>query len=472
VKPKTIILRAAAWATPAAVAALAAVVGSSGTAAARPSSSAPAPASTPAPYLPSTVVLSYRSSAKLGLVHAMANSMGLRSAGPVGPGEEVLRLPPGVTVPAAIARLRHTPGVAYAVPDYLAHTAGSSFRGWVPNDPGRAGRPKGWERMQWNFLPAAGIDAPAGWNNLRKQGHPGGKGVVVAIVDTGVAYRRWNKYRRSPDFTRTRFVHPHDFVANNRYPLDRVGHGTFVAGTIAESTNNKFGLTGIAYGASIMPVRALNRDGFGSASNIARGIRYAVRHGARVINLSIQFPPSVTGPQIPQIVSALHYAHRHRVVVVAAAGNESGTEVTYPARAPGVIAVGATTADRCLARYSNLGPRVDLVAPGGGRDSSHTGESNCHPSRKLPNIFQLTFPKEARPRRFGYPSHWFGTSMASPEVAGVAALVIASGVVGRHPTADQVLKRLETTAQPLGGSQPSNDYGWGLVDAGTATARG
>jgi serine protease len=293
----------------------------------------------------------------------------------------------------------------------------------------------------------------------------------VAIVDTGVAYRSWNQFRRSPDFTRTHFVDPYDFVAQNRYPLDRVGHGTFVAGEVAESTNNHFGLTGIAYGATIMPVRVLNRNGYGSASNISKGIRYAVRHGAQVINLSIQFPPSVTAAQIPPIISALRYAHKHGVVVVAAAGNESGAEVTYPARAAGVIAVGATTADRCLARYSNMGPRLDLVAPGGGMDSGAIGDPSCDPTRKLPNIFQMTFPKENFPQRFSYPSHWFGTSMASPEVAATAALVIASGVIGRHPTPEQVLQRLESTAQPLDGSQPNFDYGWGLVDAGAATAR-
>ena len=90
---------------------------------------------------------------------------------------------------------------------------------------------------------------------------------------------------------------------------------------------------------------------------------------------------------------------------------------------------------------------------------------------RLTNIFQLTFPDPSRPWSFGYPSDWFGTSMASPEVAGVAALVIASGVVGHHPTPNQVLQRLESTARPLGGSQPNLNYGWGLVDAAAATAR-
>ena len=144
--------------------------------------------------------------------------------------------------------------------------------------------------------------------------------------------------------------------------------------------------------------------------------------------------------------------------------------MAYPARAADVISVGATTVDRCLAAYSNMDRRLDLVAPGGGPDASGQGDPNCHPYRNLPSIFQMTFPNPSNPRRFGFPREWFGTSMASPHVAGVAALVIASGVVGRHPTPDQVLSRLESTAQPLGGSQPNAKYGYGLVDAGAATA--
>jgi len=401
----------------------------------------------------------------------MTSAMGLRSEGSVGPGEQELRLPKRVSVDAEIARLRRTPGVAYALPDYLAHVAGASTGQWIPNDPGRSNRPKGWEAMQWNFLPKEGISAPAGWANLRADGRAGGKGVVVAIVDSGVAYRRWKQYRRSPDFNRTHFVAPYDFVAHNHYPLDRLGHGTFVAGTVAESTNNHLGLTGIAYQAKIMPVRVLNKNGYGSESTIARGLRYAVKHGAQVINLSIQFPAGIAASQIPEMLSALRYAHAHKVVVVAAAGNESSPEVTYPAAAPGVIAVGATTADRCLARYSNRGTRINVVAPGGGHDADIKGDSDCHPHRQLPGIFQMTFPNPSNPRRFGYPKHWFGTSMASPEVAGVAALVIASGVLGRHPTPEQVLTHLEQTARPLGGGQPNTTYGWGMVNAGAATAR-
>jgi serine protease len=399
----------------------------------------------------------------------ISRRMGVRvaSGAPVpAPDERVLSLPRGLTVSQAVSRLRHQPGVAYAVPNYVAHLAGS----WIPNDPGRSGVARGWESMQWNVLPGFGVNAPVAWANLRSDRRPGGQGVTVAILDTGVAYRDWRNFKRSPDFGGTKFVHPRDFVANNSYPLDREGHGTFVAGLVAESTNNRIGLTGLAYGAAIMPVRILAADGTGDAATISQGIRYAATHGAQVINLSLEFSLDVTSSDIPDIISAIGFAHRHGVVVVAASGNEGVSQVAYPAHAPDVISVGATTKDRCLANYSNGGARLDLVAPGGGNDTSLLSDPNCHPTQVLPDISQLTFFDAAHPARFGYPGGWYGTSMAAPHVAAAAALVIASGVLGRHPTPDQVLARLETTAQTLGGAKPNPNYGYGLLDAGAATA--
>jgi serine protease len=432
-------------------------------------------------YVPGEIVVGYSTRpAAARVARATASIMGLRETQPVASTEQVLRLPPRANMSATIALLRRTPGVVYAVPNFVAHTAGSSSGAWIPNDPGRIGQPEGWEKLQWNFLAKAGVNAPAAWEHLIADGRPGGRGVVVAIVDTGVAYRRWKtrlanghwkKFRRSPDFNHTRFVAPYDFVAHNAYPLDREGHGTFVAGTVAESTNNGRAVTGLAYDASIMPVRVLNAQGNGDAATISRGIRYAVNHGAQVINLSLEFNVGVTSAEIPDIMSALRYAHHHRVVVVAAAGNDSDNQMAYPARAHDVISVGATTEDRCLASYSNDGPGLDLVAPGGGDDSGSLSDPHCHPYRNLPDIFQMTFPNPGNPERFGLPSGWSGTSMSSPEVAAAAALVIASGVLGPNPPSpDQVLTRLEDTAQPLGGSQPNADYGYGLLDAGAATA--
>ncbi len=415
-----------------------------------------------ADYVPGEVVVGYSSAS---VPRGVAPRLGIRSvAASPSPGVQVLQLDHGVSVSTAISRLRAEPGVTYAVPNFVAHAAGS----WTPDDRGHTGSAGGWQALQWNFLAGTGVDAPAAWANLNADGRPGGRGVVVAVLDTGVAYRNWHQFRIAPDFVGTRFVAPYDFVARNRYPLDREGHGTFVAGTIAEGTNNGVGLTGIAYGASVMPVRVLDASGAGDAATISKGIRYAVSHGAQVINLSLEFDMTVTAADIPDIESAILYAHRHGVVVVAAAGNDSSEELAYPARTPTVISVGATTKDLCLADYSNGGAGLSLVAPGGGDDAS-LGQSNCNPDRNLPDIFQMTFPDPNAPGRFGLPGGWYGTSMASPHVAAVAALVIASGVLGPRPTPDQVLSRLEHTAQPLGGTTPNSNYGYGLVDAGAAT---
>jgi serine protease len=426
-------------------------------------------AASAADYAPGQVVVGYQPTPVATVAKAVARRMGIRAAATpaASPREQVLRLPHGLTVPTALARLRHQRGVAYAVPDYLAHAAG----GWVPNDPGRAGTGRGWERMQWNFLPESGVDAPWAWANLRADRRPGGKGVTIAVLDTGVAYRDWRQFKKSPDFGETRFIDPYDFVAKNPYPLDREGHGTFVTGTIAESTNNRVGLTGLAYGASIMPVRILDAQGLGDAVTISRGIRYAVNHGAGVINLSLEFTLDVTSADIPDIISAINYAHRRGVVVVAAAGNDGVEQIAYPAAVPQVISVGATTRDRCLANYSNEGNRLDLVAPGGGDDTTVLTDPTCHADRTLPDISQLTFFDPAHPGRFGYPGGWYGTSMAAPHVAATAALVIASGVIGSHPNPNAVLARLESTALELGGSKPNKYYGFGFLDAGRATAR-
>ncbi len=428
----------------------------------------PAPPARAAAYVPHEVIVGYTRGASSGTVRAAEAHLGMRrlTSAPA-PRSRVLRLPPGERVTAAAARLRRQPGVAYAEPNYIAHTAGAFY----PDDPGRANVSQGWQKLQWNMLPAAGVDAPRAWANLLADGRPGGRGVTVAVLDTGVAYRDWKQFSRSPDFASTKFVAPHDFVANNAFPLDRVGHGTFVAGVVAEATNNKVGLTGLAYGASIMPVRVLDAQGEGDETVIARGIRYAATHGAQIINLSLEFLPTQvrSAADIPEIVSAIGFARRRGAIIVGAAGNDESDQLAYPARVAGVISVGATTRDRCLAAYSNGGSQLALVAPGGGDDAIVRDDLNCHPDRNLPSIYQLTLTPPHW-GQFGYPNYYIGTSMASPEVAATAALVIASRVLGTHPTPDQVLARLEKTATPLGGSAPNSIYGYGLLNAGAATA--
>ena len=140
---------------------------------------------------------------------------------------------------------------------------------------------------------------------------------------------------------------------------------------------------------------------------------------------------------IPELISAIDYAHSRNVLVVAASGNDDANVLSYPAKARWVVSVGATTVDGCLGYYSNFGPGLTLVAPGGGSDKDLTGDPHCHPaSSPDTDIFQETFADVESPslRVFGLPSGYFGTSMAAPHVSATAALVIASGVLGPHPT--------------------------------------
>ena len=462
--PPVIVTRRLAFAAPA-FAALAFVLAGGGAAPAR----ALARSQPKAPsYVPGEILVGYAPRQLTARYLAHATRQTAASAG----ASQTIKLPAGRSIWPAIDRLRHQRGVLYAVPDYIAHEAG----GWIPDDRGNTHRRQGWQQLQWNFLPGVGVDAPDAWAHMFGVHRPGGRGVTIAVLDTGVAYRGWQRFRESPDFTGTHFVHPYDFVANNPYPLDREGHGTFVAGMIAESTTNGIGLTGLAYGANIMPVRVLDQDGNGDSVTIARGIRYAVTHGAQVINLSLEFDISVTASDIPDIISAVAFAHRHGVVVVAAAGNDSQTRLAYPAAAPQVISVGATTKDGCVAGYSNAGAKLDLVAPGGGDDATLPGDPNCHPFSNLPAVHQMTFrdfnsiDPGANATQFSLPGS-YGTSMAAPAVSATAALIIASRVLGPHPSPNQILTRLEQTATPLGPTTPNDDYGYGLVNAGAATAR-
>lgn len=377
---------------------------------------------------------------------------------------QVLHVAPG-DVGATVARLRRTPGVAFAAPNPIAHASDTVP---LPDDPGIRGYPGGLAALQWNFFGPFGVDALGAWSNLAGRA-PGGRGVRIAVLDTGIAYRNLGRFRRSPDFAGTKFVAPYDFVDRTPYPVDRNGHGTHVAGTIAETTGNALGVSGLAWGATIMPVRVLDAHGYGDAATIAKGIRYAVRHGARVINMSLEFQTSVRQSEIPDITAALRYASRRGVVVVGSSGNEGEARIAYPARTSNVIAVGATTDDGCLAGFSNDGFGLDLVAPGGGDDADLSDDPNCHPGHHGTDIYQMTFPNSTMPARFSLPSGFDGTSMAAPHVSAAAALVIASRVLGATPTPGQVECRLKGTARALGIPGPSRVYGYGLVDAGAAT---
>lgn len=365
---------------------------------------------------------------------------------------------------ATIERLRARPDVRYAVRNAIARTTAA----YLPDDPGRGVKPGRWAAVQWNFTGPAGVNAPDAWGHLIAAGHPGAKGVKIAVLDTGVAYRAFDKTPASPDLAGTRFIKGYDFVGHDPYANDRNGHGTHVASTIAESTNNGIALTGLAYGASIMPVKVLDDYGEGDAAVIAEGVRFAADHGAKVINLSLEFDSDVNWEQIPQLIDAIAHARHKGAVVVAASGNEGLHAVAYPARNTNVISVGSTTEHGCLSDFSNQGRGLDLVAPGGGPDDPLLTDPGCTQHDSGRNIAQMTLIG-VHHTKFGIPRGYEGTSMAVPHVSATAALVIASGVLGPDPSPDAVERRLETTARDLGAPGYDTLYGYGLIDAAKAT---
>jgi serine protease len=445
-----------------------------------------AEASASAPYAPHVVVVGFSRYASPSARAADLLAGGSVGAIPATPYTRRVRLAWDVSVASAIDRLRRSPGVVWAVPDFIAHAADyptpaagptpvplspPTAPPFFPDDPGRLG-PGGWRLLQWNFAGPFGVDAPQAWGNLIADGRPGGEGVIVAVLDTGVAYANRGRFRRSPDFTASQFVRGYNFVDGTPYPNDDNGHGTQVAGTIAERTDNGIGVTGLAYGARIMPVRVLDGDGDGDATAIAAGVIFAVIHHAQIINMSLEFSSGVTASSVPELADAIRFAHERGVLVVGAAGNEGSNRIAYPARAPYVVAVGASTEHGCPADYSNHGPGLDILAPGGGADADLADDPDCDPDGPSGgDIYQETLLGSS-PRRFGLPSGYEGTSMATPHVAAAAALVIASGVLGPHPTPDAIVARLKATARVLEPADDSARFGAGLLDAGAATSPG
>ncbi|MBX3247425.1 MAG: peptidase S8 [Myxococcales bacterium] len=300
-----------------------------------------------------------------------------------------------------------------------------------PNDP--------YYRHQWHLDL---IQMPRAWTRSR------GEGAVVAVIDTGVAYRDHGRFRQVPDLAEDRFVPGWDFVDGDDTPDDEHGHGTHVAGTIAQSTNNGVGVAGVAPSARIMPIRVLDARGAGSWGNVAAGIRWAADHGADVINLSLG-----GGINSQAIASAIAYAHRKGVVVVAAAGNTGRGKVQYPAANRFAFAVGAVRFDETLSFYSSYGSALDVVAPGGDLRVDQNGDGM--PDGVLQNTILARDP--ARNDYLAFQ----GTSMAAPHVAGVAALLRSSGV--KDPAAIERILR-ETAKE----KKDRNRYGSGLIQADAA----
>lgn len=266
-----------------------------------------------------------------------------------------------------------------------------------------------------------------------------GRGVTVAVVDTGIACETYGPFNKGTDLASTECVTGWNFVSNDTHANDDQGHGSHVAGTIAQSTNNGIGAVGLAFDARLMPVKVLNASGWGTTADVADGIRWAADHGAQVINLSLG------GPRNSKVLQdAVTHARSRGALVVAAAGN-SGGAVGFPGACEGAVGVSATDADDKLAKFSSRGPEVDIAAPG-------------------VNVVQQTICQGGKNKCEQYPGY-SGTSMATPHVAGAAALLVSLGVTDP----DALEKRLERSARVVDTSDGAERlYGSGVLDAAAA----
>ena len=401
----------------------------------------------------------------------------------------LLSMDPAAPVGAVAQRLEREPEVEYAQPNHLM-----TFRA-VPNDPGIV--------RQWNFNV---IDVPKAWDI-----NPGGSDIIVAVVDTGVtsatttiSYRLWTgirfdtvpiAYRMNPDIDASRFAGARDLssirltVPGFTTPpvFDTDTHGTHVAGTILQTTNNNLGETGIAYHARLLSVKscvsywdaqlamsAAGQPGFVRPSftggcadtDVIEGVRFAADSGAKMINLSLG---GVT--ESPGMRDAIAYAVSRGAFVAIAMGNgfEQGNPVEYPAvyaRAiNGAMAVGAVGPSLRRAFYSSTGPHLEIAAPGG--DTREGGSAGAVWQVGLAvsdfDPASVVIPRFDRYTELGGQ----GTSMATPHVVGLAALLYSQGVTS--PAAiEAAIKRF---ARDLGAPGSDPEFGAGLIDA-RSTLRG
>jgi len=329
---------------------------------------------------------------------------------------EIAEVAPSM-VERLIARLRGDARVQHAEP--LAWV--QAF--YVPNDP--------LLDKQWHM---DRIGMKSAWDFST------GRGAIVAVVDTGIACEDHGPFLKGTDLNTTGCVGGWNFVANNTHANDDQGHGTHVAGTIAQSTNNGVGASGVAFDAQLMPVKVLNGRGSGTTADVADGIRWAGEHGADVINLSLG------GPRNAQIlVDAVASARSNGALVVAAVGN-SGGAVGFPGGTEGVIGVSATGPDDKLANFSSRGKEVDIAAPG-------------------VDVIQQTICNGGVGGCERFPG-FSGTSMASPHVAGAAALLVSEGVTNL----DALEEILRASARVVDDSDSGKKlYGSGILDAQSAT---
>ena len=379
-----------------------------------------------ADYRSDEVIVRLRPGASLSSLQPYALGYALRLHANLKPlNALLLKVPPG-RVEAVVQVLSRAPAVIFAEPNYLVHAAVIT-----PSDPA-------WP----NQYGPVQIQAPQAWTITT-----GTSAVAIAVIDTGVdlnhpdlADKIWNNPDEIPsngvDDDNDGYVDDWrgwDFVNGDNDPQDDYGHGTHVAGIAAAASNNAVGIAGIAWGARLMPLKILDSRGDGANSDLALAMRWAADHGAQVINLSLGDPP----PD-PLMEEAVDYAVAHGAVVIAAAGNSGHSGVLYPGAYANAIAVAATDASNYVASFSSVGPQVDVAAPGVSIYSTYWSATSGSTYNTLS-----------------------GTSMATPHVAGVAALLAA---LPQFNTPAKIRAALESTTLLLT-SCHNPQTGFGLVQA-------
>ena len=421
--------------------AIALVLASTGVASAAPS------VGKTAEFVPDQILVQFESGANAAEIAKFHRSQGISVVSEIPEiGIQVLKVPSG-RILEKVAVYEKNPNVVYAEPNYIVMLQEVYA---VPGDPYFEAQWALDNQGQTGGTKNADIDWLDAYNALLGQPMDS---VIIAVNDTGIDLDHpdlnlvggWDMLDDDPD--------PSDegLPFDPAYPY--YGHGTHVAGIAAAITDNEVGIAGVAFATSIkiMPVRVFDATGVTTMDVIAKGLIYAAEHGADVINMSYGYIPFPFGPSRTER-SAIRYAYKKGTVLVAAAGNDSTTLKTYPAAYSEVIAVSATDQNDSLTDYSNYGSWLSVAAPGG--DDTN---GPYDPTSWILSTYPATEEDNC--------AWWGGTSMATPHVSGLAALLLSQDPSRSN---QEVRSIIEETAYDLGADGFDNMYGYGRINAEAA----